>query len=435
MRCRIFKIPEPITGKTIVYIPAVWKLYLVESHVKIPDFIEIKTSPPPAGPKPAQPGKFLGVQFTINQICNLSCKYCYADARPAGSRLGPFNIIGQGPRVMPWKIAKAAINRVIKDTLNCNQKKIEIILAGGEPTLSMELIKKIVYYSRTECVKNCLQANIGIVSNGVFNKKTREWLVDNLDYITISIDGTKEIHNLQRPSISGKDVYSLILHNIRSIHKSGKVILGLRMTVTSLNVNLLPELILYLHEQFPGRRIGFEPVQNCGRCSTNELNDPAKNTPTEEELVDSYLKVFATAKKFGINLKSSIASFKSPESNMSFCGVDGQNFCIDPEGYVSACTRVTSQHDPMSKYFYFGKYNPETDDFDINQEQYDYLRKMNVKHYQQCHNCFAQYNCKGDCPHIKADLGNDFFNKTSPRCKMIRNLTLGLFQLQLGIRK
>ncbi len=435
MRYRIFRIPEPITGKTIVYVPGVWRLYLVEPYVKVPKFIEVETPPSPSGPKPVQPGKFLGVQFTINQICNLACKYCYADARPANSRVGPFNIIGQGPKVMPWKIAKAAINRIIKDTLYCEQKKIEIMMAGGEPTLSMELIKKIVSYARTECAKNNIKANIGIVSNGLFNKKIRKWLIDNLDYITISIDGNREIHNLQRPSISGKDVYSIILHNIQAIHESNKVILGLRMTITAINVRRLPELILYLHKQFPGRRIGFEPVQDCGRCNINRIDDPAKRIPTEKELIDSYLKAFAIAKKFRINLKSSITSFKSPESNMSFCGVDGQNFCVDPEGYVSACTRVTSQYDPMSKYFYFGKYNPETDDFDINPEQYTRVQQMNIKHYQQCHECFAQYNCKGDCAHIKAALGDNFFNKVSPRCKMIRNLTLGLFQLQLGIRK
>lgn len=434
MRYRVFQIPEPITGRKIAYVPGEWKLFLVPAEAQVPEYVEVD-HPRVSGPRILPDECFLGVQFTINQLCNLACVYCYADARPRGSNTGPFNVIGRGPQEITWPVAKAAVDRVINDARRYQQPKIEIMYAGGEPTLSFGVLEPLTRYVRTMSASAGLRANIGIVSNGLFGPKIRDWLIASMDYVSISIDGQREAHNRQRPSISGKDVYDQIISNLDALHHAPRLTLGLRMTITAFNVKGFSEDLLALSRRYPGRRIGFEPVQDCGRCSL-ATGQAASNpmVPRDEDLRQSILKALACARQHSIRLKSSLLGFKSPDSNMSFCGVDGQNFSVDPAGNLSACTRVTSEHDPFSPIFQFGKFDPISKTFVLDRSRYQRLKSMHIRNYSACQDCFAQFNCKGDCAHVRAGASDRPFEGAGPRCGFVRKLTLGIFQQELGIQ-
>lgn len=426
MKVKIFKIPEPLTGQHIIFIPGRWSLFLTDSLDDIPSEAEYQTD----GAKLIQPEyRFLATQLIVNQKCNLSCVYCYADAQPPNADRGPFNIIGNGPKEMTQNLAKAAIDRVVEDIIACSWPKAEFMIAGGEPTLSMDLLKMIAAYARESCQRHGIGANIGLVSNGTFSRDVRDWLINNMDFITISIDGDESNHDRQRPTIGGKGSYRRVLENARAIHESGKIILGLRMTATPYMSPELPNQVEYLSRIFPGRRIGLEPVQFCGRGC--EMKAP--NVAEVDELADAFIATFKRARELGITMKTSFASFKQPSEWTSYCGVDGKNFSIDPEGNVSACSRVVTVGDPMSERFHFGKFDAASGGFTIDRCKYESLLCMRAECYPDCGGCYARYNCKGDCPHIR-------FSKTErdpmsgPRCQFIKRFTLGLFQMQLGLR-
>jgi len=183
-----------------------------------------------------------------------------------------------------------------------------------------------------------------------------------------------------------------------------------------------------LHENFPKATIGIEPLQECGRCLTT-----GTLSPDSLEYANKLILALQIAIQKGIKIKSSILRFKCQESQISFCGVNGQNFAINPEGYVTGCTRVTSIEDPMASTFYFGKYDPDKGEFIFNEERYNWLKTLVVDNIPECNDCFARFNCKGDCPIVKADFGGDFDRSRSQKCEAIKAITVGLFKLQLGI--
>lgn len=432
MRYRVFAVPEPLTGQTIVYIPGLRKVYLVPRDRELPGFVEASTETaetPPAVPL----GQFTAVQFTVNQKCNFACLYCYADAQAASSPVGPFQFTGQGPAEISWPVAKVAIDRVVSDSTASGKLRFQVMMAGGEPTLSMDIVRQITAYAREEAAANQLRASIGLVTNGCFSNSVCRWIIDSLDYVTVSIDGDRESHNRQRPTIGGFDAYGRILRNATKIHRSGQITLGLRLTVTALNVDRLPELVLYLGRQFPGRRIGFEPVQDCGRCTVTNQSSPSL-VPDDSVLCAAMLQTMSVARRHNIPLKSSLLTFKSPNGSLSFCGVDGRNFSVDPEGYISSCTRVTSRFDPLATHFQYGRVNVSHDLCDIDVQRFDRVCALNVRRYPECQDCFAQYNCKGDCAHIRLAHQPSAESLTGPRCRFVRNLTLGILQQQLGLR-
>ena len=331
--------------------------------------------------------------------------------------------------VMPLVLAKKAIDKVIQNTIKSGFTIFEVSIIGGEPTLSMALVKDIIEYTRSQALKNNIKARIGIVTNGFFTKKVANYIIDAFDYATISLDGTPDIHNKQRSTAAGNNTFDRVFENAKYIHESKKIDFGVRCTVSRASVKILPEIVSFLNKSFPGITVGVEPLHECGRCATSGEFDP-----DDDEYAKQLAKTILIAKQEGITLKSSILRFRKEPTHIGFCGVNGQNFGVDPNGYVSACTRVTSTDDPMSKLFYFGQFNPVTDDFVFDNNRYQQLKKLEADNIPECQDCFALFNCKGDCPIVKADFGNNPATTKSQRCESIKAVTKSLFEIQLGIK-
>lgn len=411
-RHRLFTIVDG--DKKIVFVPDLRKLYLVPSGAILPEYLECDSSETKSNPE-KQDLKFRAAHLIVNNKCNLRCIYCYANA--GTSRL----------QTMPIEIATAAISKVAQDAKAMGFPYFEISFIGGEPTLSMPLIKKAIQFARQVAADLGIKVGIGLVSNGVFSKKVAEYIVGNFNYITFSLDGPEEIQNAQRPMTNGKGSFQKVLANVRYIYNAG-LTMGLRCTVSALSVKALPEIVHFLHDQFPKARIGIEPLQECGRCLTTSTF-----SPEPLEYAEKLISTLKTVAAENIKIKSSILRFKCQDEQISFCGANGQNFAVNPEGYVTACTRVTTVDDPKSSIFYFGRYDQQKNEFTFDLSRYKWLKSLVVDSIPECNDCFARFNCKGDCPIIKSDFGSDFATSRSQKCEAIKAITLGLFKLQLGI--
>jgi len=412
---RLYKIQND-EDSSIVFIPTLQKLFLVSSSENLPDEIEAPEDdsvPKNLGQFPEY--RFRATQLILNNTCNLRCIYCYADS-------------GEQPRqVMSFQFAKSAIDRVVADTKALGFPVFELSLIGGEPTLEMGLVKKCVDYAREAAQKNGIISRVGIVSNGVFRRSVCDYIAEHLDYVTISIDGPEKIHEVHRPSENKKPTFGTTVRNISSLYDSG-IALGLRATISSLSVQQMPEIVSYLHELCPKSTIGLELVQECGRSASTE-----GLAPDLLIYADKMVETLVLARDVGMRLKSSILRFSSSDDHLSFCGVNGKNFAITPEGDVTACTRVTSNTHPLAHCFVFGHYDYSQKDFVLDDTRYKWLRTLDVENIKGCEGCFARFNCKGDCPAVKSDYSQNFATETSARCEAIRRITLGLFRSQLGL--
>ena len=124
----------------------------------------------------------------VTQMCNLKCRYCpysgngYLDRKHIN-------------KSMDFEIAKKAIDFVISNGLFSDEYNFGFY--GGEPLISLNLIKKIVTYAK----KRALGKNLSffITTNGtLLSKTTIDYLAKNNFSVTFSLDGPAVIHDKNR---------------------------------------------------------------------------------------------------------------------------------------------------------------------------------------------------------------------------------------------
>jgi len=148
------------------------------------------------------------VTFIITEDCNLRCKYCYITHKAPNKK-------------MSLETAKEFIDYLLTSNINTNEYLI-IEFLGGEPFIEAELIDKISDYFKIAS----FEANnewywkyrISICTNGVnySDDIVQHFIRKNMGKlsVTITLDGTKEKHDLQRVFPNGTGSYDIINRNI-----------------------------------------------------------------------------------------------------------------------------------------------------------------------------------------------------------------------------
>lgn len=148
----------------------------------------------------------VGLTIIPTWECNLRCTHCTVLKR----------LVKKDFRVINYeKIAKFLKKYV---DLYSESKKAHVDFVGGEPLLSaasiLEYMKSFenLNINTTYSITTNLSVDLSLDIIALLNK---------VDYITISLDGTEISHNEQRKSIDGSESYFKILQNIKEIVKLG----------------------------------------------------------------------------------------------------------------------------------------------------------------------------------------------------------------------
>jgi sulfatase maturation enzyme AslB (radical SAM superfamily) len=141
-------------------------------------------------PNPVPKGQVLdsAICFLPTNDCNLGCKYCFSGAQP--KKFG----------AMPWEIAKSAIDLAVRNAV-LNRMRLGVgklvirFFGGGEPTEYWDTYSGIVDYARASARRNNIEVLVGTITNGQIDEEHYEWFRENLDEITVSMDGPPDIQN------------------------------------------------------------------------------------------------------------------------------------------------------------------------------------------------------------------------------------------------
>ncbi len=159
--------------------------------------------------------------------CNMKCRYCY-----------------EGQEKMYGRISKENIKKAIDFIIKVNEDdKIDLTFFGGEPMLNKNMMYYAVQYIEE---KYDIPFEYSITTNGTcLEKEDIEFMREKNFVISLSVDGTKKTHNLNRLSKSGKmDLYEKTIDNLQYLVKL-KIPFIVRMTVTCNNVYYMYDNILY----------------------------------------------------------------------------------------------------------------------------------------------------------------------------------------------
>lgn len=141
------------------------------------------------------------ITLEINQKCNLKCRYCYLGEK-SGSK-------------MSLKTALKSIDLGISKAKNHRDQKLMIDFIGGEITLDFNFIKVLVEYSKEKCRENGIKVEFMTTTNAVLlNKQIIDFFIDNNFSFKISLDGVKEVNDINRLTVGGEGTYDKVVDKI-----------------------------------------------------------------------------------------------------------------------------------------------------------------------------------------------------------------------------
>jgi len=148
------------------------------------------------------------ITFIVTEDCNLRCKYCYITHKTSNN-------------VMDFEVAKEFIDYILTAPINRRDAAV-IEFIGGEPFIEVELIDMICDYFKLKTYelkdKWYWNYRINICTNGVnySDNAVQRFIYKNKGKIslTITIDGTKKKHDLQRVFPNGDGSYDIIRKNV-----------------------------------------------------------------------------------------------------------------------------------------------------------------------------------------------------------------------------
>lgn len=188
--------------------------------------------------------------LTLNIVngCNLSCRYCW------NSR-GNYGNSPRNNKKMDYRVAHRAVDLLIKESAKA--KDLVIDFYGGEPLLNFEAIRKTIEYCKGIRERRNINFRFLLATNGTLLQKERsEFLIENNVDIAVSLDGSPDVQNTQRPFADGTGSYEVVINNINSLSKDYRERLVGRATFTPYYADVI-KTFKFL------RNLGFGRIEVC----------------------------------------------------------------------------------------------------------------------------------------------------------------------------
>ena len=282
--------------------------------------------------------------FVVTQECNLACKYCYMHGKNTENR-------------MSLETAKAAVDYFIDDIHNFfNTSHVIIDFIGGEPLLEIDLIEQITDYFKLRMYQKKSkwfgQYRIMIGTNGVLynDEKVQKFIRKNSNMVSIgmTIDGTKEKHDLQRVFPDNSGSYDIVKKNIELLLKQYPESIT-KVTIGHEDLPYLKESIVHLWDmglhEVPANVV-FEDVWKEGDVQI-----------FEEQLIAlaDYIIANKLWNKVNCSLFQENIGFHLSENDLmhSICGT-GKIFTVDANGDIYSCVRFMDYSLTNKKAICFG---------------------------------------------------------------------------------
>ena len=325
--------------------------------------------------------------FLPTNDCSLGCKYCFSGAAP--KKYG----------AIPWEIAKAAIDlgtrNAVMNRIRWGSGKLVIrFFGGGEPTEYWDSFSGIVEYARASAKKSNVDVMVATITNGQVDPEHYEWFRNNIDEMTISMDGPPDIQNTQRPTATGENSFDKTWAFVTKMDAFDMNIKGIRVTVTADTLHRMEEIAEFFWDNLrKPYNMQFEPVyfSEVGRQSTKmpgALEFIAEFRRVEEMTYQRHLR---GVRHGTVNSAGKPLTIRTG----SYCdSLEGKGLFVTPDGYLSICSEVSVPTDPRKDDYFVGKYDAATKRFNVSGRGAANIRK-GVPWW--CRGCFAQFSCRGGC--------------------------------------
>jgi radical SAM protein with 4Fe4S-binding SPASM domain len=337
------------------------------------------------------------ITIGVTSTCNLHCSYCHVAGGDYQDALTE-PMVGNIKRQLAKALAKKAPRSVLKISFH----------SDGESMSRPEVMKSIMDF--VDAVKGNVRSYFSLVSNGTLINDSNIDFVKRMNVVQISMDGIPELHDQDRGSSE------LTIRGIRTL-MTAKVGFHIRSTITPKTLSTVKEFLDFLadlvqpHADQP-LGVGLGLVYQGER----EIQDEMYIAP--EVFLQAYLEAKAYGKTKNIDVFSPLEHASYPGNG--FCSANGGTI-FTASGLVTSCTRVTREENANADTFIYGKFNPITLEYDIDNEKYRALGKLQEVP-EDCEKCPALMLCGGSTCYLE---------KGPTHCA-VRSKLLILERLRLG---
>lgn len=253
------------------------------------------------------------IMLLVTESCNLQCRYCYEHQKNAKN--------------MTFEMARSILDRTLGEA--SGDAPIVIELFGGEAFANFPLIREIDAYLQ----QNYSHLNIKYetTTNGTLvHGEVKDWLYQHRDqfFIALSLDGTKEMHDLNRRFAHGAGSFDTI-----DIDFFAKTWPGCpaKMTISEQTLPHLAEGVAYLDS------LGFR----CDATLSIGVDwDQEKNLPILIEELNKLVDYYTEHPELSLctMLNQDLRLIFTPiDEDYRFCGAGLDMTCFDTEGGAYPC--------------------------------------------------------------------------------------------------
>jgi uncharacterized protein len=304
----------------------------------------------------------------VTTACNLACPYCF---QPKGGK-------SFWDQTMVEKAVEYTLGRIENEEMT----QLYVSLYGGEPLLNFEACSQFM-----EAVWNGsgnIRKMASLVTNGTLITEDilEELKKYNMNFVQITIDGSKEINDKRRVFKNGEGTYDLLMDKIEMT--AGYLPLQIRVNVDRENISSLSKFIDDLLERgLGGRNIRFDLARVMANTSPNCWYE-SHCIPVEEFDKDMF-PYFLRLKKEGFKI---LINWKNLPRYMFCAAYSGKHVAIDPDGNLYNCLEGIG----LDRYITGNLFNDP-----IYNENYREWVEFSVLSFSKCRECSVVGFCGGGC--------------------------------------
>lgn len=282
------------------------------------------------------------------------------------------------------------------DILSSAYPSSKLILSGGEPTLSKNIIPILNHVSP-------IFKKVEIQTNGTFSdqiaEKLKPYLNNNL-FLQFSLDGTKDIHDW----IRGEGTFDKVIKNLRCLQEYHSH-LSISVTVTPLNMHSVLLLTNYLNA-FKFRRLTISYVQPLDPCKEQIISNKTWNEFVNKLLLHCYYRV-DISKLYDFSLMDKVLASNQKWNGIVNCGRGITHFYVSSNFDVLPCTCTNVRVG-----------NVLEDDISFIKEKLALNERVSMNESAVCYSCKYLPICNGGCPGLSLKVfGTD--NMGDIRCPKV----------------
>jgi len=241
-----------------------------------------------------------------------------------------------------------------------------------------------------------------------------DWLDAHRFGLSVSIDGPRSIHDLNRRTVGGAGTYDVVRRKVEMLlkrYRSRPV--GARVTLTS-GVTDIEGIWDHLFNELGFAEVGFAPVTS-GQLDTFNLqpDELVQVFANMKALGRRYLAAALENRNIGFsNLHQLITDLHEGHKKSLPCGAGLKMLAVDHKGDLNLCHRFTGSTLPT-----FGNVHEGVAQAELN----DFLSQRLERSGTGCETCRIRNLCSGGCYHESYARYGDPAHPTYHYCELMRD--------------